>query len=307
VVRHHELRSRLSVNLEIPAARLEELAPRLRELTPWNHKYRLAADAYVGYFKHHGIADTVALPGDPAVPAMAAAYSDYLDGRPFALLEELIARTRTGTVLDIASSTGRHGFYLAQRGYTVRGVEIRPEQVQQAYLLHAESPRLRGLPVSFEHEPMSADDPAFREGETYDVVLSLGLLYHLANPVQHIRNLRRLTRCVAVVETQAHWAMPRMWELTLEQPERMTKAAQGISWRPYYGEVTRLLRAAGFESVEIVPHPLVWEVQAPFLRGRGRIGHELRRARASRRARRRQDWFLRRYVNPSYFSYIARG
>lgn len=85
----------------------------------------------------------------------------------------------------------------------------------------------------------------------------MGLLYHLANPVQHILNLSRLAKRVVVVKTLIHRRFANYWQLVLEDASFITKATQGISWIGHYSQVAILLKQSGFARVESsVPYGL---------------------------------------------------
>jgi 2-polyprenyl-3-methyl-5-hydroxy-6-metoxy-1,4-benzoquinol methylase len=158
-------------------------------------------------------------------------------------LRELVRTVGTsGRVLDIACATGWYSFSLADLGVeNVTGVEIRHEQVEQAELIRAlDSKRFES--VRFEHEPMSADEPSFREDQRYDVVLSRGLLYHLRDPFTHLANLRRLASRAVLLQTLTHAHERGFWLSVRENPEWMTKAWSGASWIPHFADVPDLLR-----------------------------------------------------------------
>jgi SAM-dependent methyltransferase len=250
---------------------------------------------------------------------MRAAFQDYMAGRPYGLVEDAARMAGlNGTFLDIGSATGRYSFALALAGADVQGVEIRPEQVEQARLIQSLDERLSRASVSFRHDPTSADDPSFLSGEEYDVVVSWGLLYHLANPVQHLRNLGRLAKRAAIVNTMTHQGEPGSWRLLLSDPNWVTKSIEGVGWQPHFLEVPRLLHAAGFDRVDIVFDPLTEELQRRWIssatssRGRraarllvppavGRVAGTPARKRVLRLYAAAQ----RQYANASYFTYVA--
>lgn len=76
--------------------------------------------------------------------------------------------------------------------------------MEQANLILDIVPEFSHEQLTFEHDPVSADAPEFRDGETYELVLSMGLLYHLPNPLQHLHNLARLTKEVLILHTLIH-------------------------------------------------------------------------------------------------------
>jgi SAM-dependent methyltransferase len=297
-----------------------ELERELRRRTPWMHPFRLGEEALLGTFKYHGLADTVFLNSSPpdSLARAREAYADIVSGRPFAHLD--VALDRLGaepgaTYLDIACATGLYSFHLSDIGGDVRGVEIRPEQVEQARLLQGLDQRFATAPLRFDHVPTSADDPAFLEGEHYDVVLSLGLLYHLGDPLQHLRNVRRLAQRGAIIYTLTNvYGKPGLWSHIAEDPNIFTKATSGLSWMPYYRDLPRLMLEAGFARAEHVRHPLMGKLQPPIEQSvLTRIGALLTppalTAVASRLVARFQHEqrasALRRGLNPGYYTIVA--
>lgn len=103
------------------------------------------------------------------------------------------------TALDIASHQGWYSVQMAELGcQSVRGIEPRLQHIEDAQLIT----RVLGLDdrISFSQgniETLSPDTT-----EPADVVLLMGLIYHLENPVAAIRTARALCKHVCVIETQ---------------------------------------------------------------------------------------------------------
>lgn len=303
--------------MEIPTTVTPELERELRRLQPWMHPFRLDERTIVGHFKYQlGDGPTVCTANSPPalVEAMRAAYEDVLRGDPLWRVRVLAERRLVnGSALDIASATGKYTFALADAGAdNVLGVEIRSEQVEQAQLLRGLASD-RFARTHFELEPTSADDPAFRLGESYDLVLSMGLLYHLTDPVQHLRNLRRLTRGTLMLNTFTTATEPDHWLLVLEDPDEITKAVGGVSWVPHWQSLVSLLRRVGFDEVEIVAPPRLAQLQAWDRRRRGswELALPLAAAKAverfkSRRYAERVAEALKHGINARYYTYLAR-
>src|SRR5919202_3078365 len=91
---------------------------------------------------------------------------------------------------------------------------------------------------------------------TFDVVLYLGVLYHMENPLAALRRLRRVTREVAVIETQAT-------ELEGIPDGAVCEFFPGAEladdptnwWSPNLDALHGLCRAAGFARVETIAGP----------------------------------------------------
>jgi len=114
-------------------------------------------------------------------------------------LEETIGPDRSGlSALDLASHQGWFAVRMAQAGFApVLGIDARRSHVDDSSLIS----RIYGL-----------DGLDFRQGDihgqspddigTFDVVLMLGLLYHLENPVGALRVCRALCKRLCIIETQ---------------------------------------------------------------------------------------------------------
>ena len=94
----------------------------------------------------------------------------------------------------------------------------------------------------------------------FDVVLFLGVLYHLKDPFQALRRLRQVTRTLAVIETVSvvfpTWSDEKLW-LFLENDELDHDASNW--WAPTSAGLTALCRAAGFRHVHLVSEPLQYD------------------------------------------------
>jgi SAM-dependent methyltransferase len=149
------------------------------------------------------------------------------------------------------------------------GVDIRPEHLHDAALMM----RVLGHDdhrVSF--QPFDVGNPSDHPLERdFDIVLLLGLIYHLENPVGALRVARRLTRRLCLVETQiatslsgvTDWGSYRSTkqikgsfaiidethELTAENREANTVS---VSLCPDINGLVFLMRAVGFDRVEVV-------------------------------------------------------
>jgi 2-polyprenyl-3-methyl-5-hydroxy-6-metoxy-1,4-benzoquinol methylase len=115
------------------------------------------------------------------------------------LLEPLFEdRWTTTDCLDIACHEGYFGSLLARRGCRrVLGVDARPENLARAELMRD---ALRLPNHEFSHADVNTLDPV--SSGTFDIVLMLGLLYHLEDPIGALHRLRAMCREVAVIETQ---------------------------------------------------------------------------------------------------------
>jgi len=90
-------------------------------------------------------------------------------------------------VLDLACGFGRHALSLAERGFTVVGVDITPAYIEDA----RENARKRGLPAQF----VCADIRELRFTEEFDVVLNLadGAIGYLENDGENLKIFDRIS------------------------------------------------------------------------------------------------------------------
>lgn len=112
----------------------------------------------------------------------------------------LAAAGPDATVIDLACNEGWFSQRALEWGAVrVLGIDIRPELIRRAELIrdHFSVPAER-----LEFRCADVFDLDVRSLGTFDVVLCLGLIYHLENPVGAIRIARGLTRGICVIETQ---------------------------------------------------------------------------------------------------------
>lgn len=100
--------------------------------------------------------------------------------------------------LDLASHQGWFAVKMAQAGFgQVLGIDARSSHVEDSQLI-ASIYGLDGL--VFRQDDIHALDP--QQLGQFDVVLMMGLLYHLENPVGALRACRALCRGLCLIETQ---------------------------------------------------------------------------------------------------------
>jgi SAM-dependent methyltransferase len=190
--------------------------------------------------------------------------------------EALAAAGPDATVLDLGCNEGWFAHRALEWGASrVVGLDVREANVRRATLVQ----RHFGIDpeqLRFERANVFELDPA-RLG-TFDVVLVLGLIYHLENPVGALRAARAMTRGTAVVESQltAHdeairlgWgetgvfrSAPGHWAAVLEpadeqQDDGNPLASFGgvVSLVPNRTALVEALAVAGFRDVRMLDAP----------------------------------------------------
>jgi tRNA (mo5U34)-methyltransferase len=97
----------------------------------------------------------------------------------------------------------------------------------------------------------------------FDVVLFLGVFYHLPDPIQALKNVAALTRDVAVVESHLDLA-------DVERPAMVFYPGAELNndptnwWGPNRQCVEALLRLVGFARIVYQPHPVVGSARGIF-------------------------------------------
>jgi len=172
--------------------------------------------------------------------AVAALYGRVLEGK---------------RVLDLACNHGAFSLDLMARGASfARGVDLRPENVKKAQLLA----RHVGIDmVDF------AQRDIYREADAdarYDIVLCLGLLYHVTRPWELIDLCYRLCTGMTVIDTITHKEPFSGFTLGFGQliPQEHAAGAIGAELHTTYRGLIDLMRGVGFREVievEGVPDP----------------------------------------------------
>jgi tRNA (mo5U34)-methyltransferase len=160
-------------------------------------------------------------------------------------------------VLDVGAWNGFFSFESFRRGaarvlatdsFTWRHPAYRGRET-----LHLAASEL-GLPVkTLELDPPDLDRVDF--GTAFEVVLFLGVFYHLIDPIRAVMALRRHTRQVLVLET-VHDALTSDRPAMIFYPGAELAGDPTNWWGPNPAAVYGLLRQAGFGRVFYQDHPL---------------------------------------------------
>jgi len=154
-------------------------------------------------------------------------------------------------VLDIACNAGFWSIQCALLGAReVVGFDARPERIEQATLV-SDIVGLRNVRFQvLDYWGMSPD----ALGGTFDVVLHLGLLYHLPKPVEALELTRRVARDVILLDTALYVARGPMMLLAWEESGDIGSAAEtGMVMFPSKRSVEMLLRHVGLPDAREIP------------------------------------------------------
>jgi 2-polyprenyl-3-methyl-5-hydroxy-6-metoxy-1,4-benzoquinol methylase len=162
-------------------------------------------------------------------------------------------------VLDTFCANGSFSFEAARLGASrVMGIDFDPPRIECASMV-------AGL---LDAHGWSGVIPEFRSGDVYrlaevageefDVVLSLGGLYHVADPVLVLRRLREVTATGGrlIVQTSRLLWVPGLWARFMVRGEDRRsdglsshKEGEGV-WQLSPGTVEAMLKVAGFRVLE---------------------------------------------------------
>jgi tRNA (mo5U34)-methyltransferase len=207
------------------------------------------------YFWFHSIdlGHSVVTPGNKSLKVLRAE-ADAI----FAPLD-----LRGKSVLDIGAWNGYFSF------------EAKRRQAERVLATdhHCWSPEINGratfelartvLKLDVEALDVDVPDLAPERVGQFDVVLFLGVFYHLVDPIRALQNLASLTRDVAVIETHLDLH-------TVDRPAMVFYPGTELNndptnwWGPNRPCVEALLQLVGFERVVYQPHPLVKEARGIF-------------------------------------------
>lgn len=133
-------------------------------------------------------------------PHLPAIHETRLAMMEPAVKEVLLSASPDGTVVDLACNEGWFSQRMLELGAkSVLGIDIREVNVIRARLV-AEQLGIPAEEIDFQTGDVYALDP--NELGQFDVVLLLGLIYHVEDPTGAIRVARRLAKRVCVIETQ---------------------------------------------------------------------------------------------------------
>ena len=140
--------------------------------------------------------------------------------------------------LDLGCGVGHYSAMLRDLGFEVVAADGREENIAEA--------RARHPGVDF--RVANAEDPGLPALGTFDLVLCLGLLYHLENPLRAFRNLRALTGTLLLVESMA---VPddHPYLLVLDEPPGEDQSLGAVSCYPSEGAIIKMAYRAGFPYV----------------------------------------------------------
>jgi tRNA (mo5U34)-methyltransferase len=163
------------------------------------------------------------------------------------VLTDLREKLQLKTAIDVGCGLGHFTKFLHSLGFEAEGVDAREENVAEA--------RRRYPELRFQTANVEDIEPG-KFGK-FDLVLCLGLLYHLQNPFRAIWNLEAMTEKLAVVEGVCYPSTEPVMVL-LDENE---VGDQGVNYFAFYPSENCLLKmlyrsgyAACFYPKPVPPH-----------------------------------------------------
>ena len=116
---------------------------------------------------------------------------------------------------------------------------------------------------------------------TFDVVLFLGVLYHMKYPIESLERLVALTRQVAIIETEAIF-LPGLEDQAFCEYFEKDELNHDVSnwWAPNLKALVGMCRTAGFRHVTVTPTAPMLPTWARLSSRWGVVGKRLLRYRA---------------------------
>jgi len=177
---------------------------------------------------------------------------------------------RGARALDIGCNAGFYTFELARRGADVLAVDVDEHYLRQARW----AARELGLQARIEFRRTGVYELAGLDEEPFDVVLLLGVLYHLRHPLLALDIVSELSGDVVVVQTLTMPGEERLGtpaNLSIDGREEMLRPGWPTMafiehhlagdptnwWAPNAACVEAMLRSCGFE-IEAHPGHEIW-------------------------------------------------
>jgi SAM-dependent methyltransferase len=172
---------------------------------------------------------------EPAATKFTQTRQDFLRK----VLPKLKGQLSLHSALDVGCGVGYFSAFLYELGFDVRGIDGRECNVEEA--------KARIPWVTFQHA--NVEDPSVKKLGPKDLVLCLGLLYHLENPMEAVRNLHALTGKLLLLESMCiPEDKPYLW--LSQEGAGEDQSLRSVAFYPTEGCLVKMLYRAGF--------PFVW-------------------------------------------------
>jgi tRNA (mo5U34)-methyltransferase len=156
------------------------------------------------------------------------------------------------SVLDLGTLTGAFAVEAARRGAArVVGLDyvgwlppFRFGREAFDYVVADSGLDISGVELDLDEAPHSLADLG-----SFDIVLFLGVFYHLKDPIAALREISKITRETLVIETYWAWDLPPQPPAMIFYPERELAGDPTNWWAPNIACVEALLKTFDFSRV----------------------------------------------------------
>lgn len=181
----------------------------------------------------------------------------------FATLDSALMGRSYGqfSFLDCACNAGLWSFELYKRGARcIEAFDNRPENIAKCELVR-QARSLDERAIQFRVESLYNMGQAF---EPKDIVLALGFFYHLSNPIGVARQLFKVTRHMALIDSNVTLQPGISLTYCAENPDLEHNGKEQSVMVPNKPALISILRDAGFRQIqEVIPpgwmHPIYKE------------------------------------------------
>jgi len=161
------------------------------------------------------------------------------------VLQSIREKWKMQSAADVGCGVGYFSGFLKEQGFDVVGFDGRLENVQEAK---------RRYP-SIEFHLASVEDPAIVQQGSFDLVLCVGLLYHLESPLRALRNLAAMANQLLLIESYAAPQKETAFYLR-EEPHLEDQSLTTLALYPSESSLIKICYKVGFSSVyRFVPLP----------------------------------------------------
>jgi SAM-dependent methyltransferase len=142
------------------------------------------------------------------------------------------------SALDMGCGVGFYSAMLRDLGFQTNAADGRAENIAEAIERHP----------GIDFRVADAEDPSVCALGVFDLVLCLGLLYHLENPLRAVRNLRALTGKLLLIESMV---VPdnEPYLILMDEPSGEDQSLDAVSCYPSEGAIVKMAYRAGFPHV----------------------------------------------------------
>lgn len=184
----------------------------------------------------------------------------------FAMLDDAIERTgidiSKASICDLACAEGFVAGRLVDQGAkSVDCFELNREQIERLHLVNAWKSRT-GIAV----HNLDFEAPFWsRNLNKYDLVMCLGIVYHMENPLLFLRNVFEITGeyCIVESDTPGGPDVSALYPVDQQATKKLGDVRYMLEMRPSIKALTDMLLCVGFSSVEHIRAPA--DAVCPYL------------------------------------------